>query len=257
LPETADPPAPLVTESDPSLVARRDPAGLAALLPRLVLAASAVTWEGHRDLRTVAYADFPLGTGPAPAPRRLAQTEVPVALPAPPAPLPYDRDAGCLPVARAEAVALALVEPERARSYVARAGRAAWLPELRVRVDRRMGRSESLDLPAGGTVASGPLGLDTANDVRYEARATWDLSKLVFSAEEVAAGSQALRMSDTRREIESLVNRLYFERRRLKLDLAQTPALDTRARRELRVQELEAELDALSGGAFSRCLPAP
>jgi hypothetical protein len=65
-------------------------------------------------------------------------------------------------------------------------------------------------------------------------------------------------MADVRREVESLANRLYFERRRLKMDLAQTPAPDAaRARRELRIQELEAELDALSGGAFTRCLPAP
>jgi hypothetical protein len=252
-------PAPLVmAEPDalPSFTPAR--AAWAPLLPRLVLAASAVTWSGHQDLRTVAYADFPLGSHPGPGRRLLAQAEVPLVVSPPPsAPLPLDREAGCLPLARAEAVALALVEPERARSYVQRAGHAAWLPELRVRVDRRMGRSESLDLPAGGSVASGPLGLDTANDVRYEARATWDLSKLVFSTEEVAAASQALRMSDTRREIESLVNRLYFERRRLKLELGQPPALETRARRELRVQELEAELDALSGGAFTRCLPAP
>jgi hypothetical protein len=164
-------------------------------------------------------------------------------------PLPADREAACLAVARDQAVARALVEPERARSYVARAGHAAWLPELRVLMNRRLGRSESLDVPSGGSVAAGPLGLDTANDVRYEARATWDLSKLVFSTEEIAAVTAALRMADLRREVESLANRLYFERRRLKME----PVL----RAQLRVEELEAELDAMSGGAFTRCLAPP
>ena len=37
---------------------------------------------------------------------------------------------------------------ERARSLVGRAGRAAWLPELRLRAEKRMGRSESLDVRA-------------------------------------------------------------------------------------------------------------
>jgi hypothetical protein len=227
-------------------------------LPRLTVAASAVRGPGRDDLRALAYADFPLAAPPRPPlpSRRLAQL---VSEPAPPPAvrLPPDRESSCLTIAREEAVARALVEPERARSYVSRAGHAAWLPELRVLLYRRLGRSESLDLPAGASVAPGPLGLDTANDVRYEARATWDLSKLVFSTEEIAAVNAALRMADLRREVESLANRLYFERRRLKMEPVLSPSADTRARRDLRVEELEAELDALSGGAFTRCLPAP
>jgi hypothetical protein len=229
----------------------------APYLPRLTIAASRIVAAGRDDLRAVAYADFPLAAPPTPPSptQRLVQL---VAEPGPAAlPLPPDREAGCLRVARDQSVARALVEPERARSYVARAGHAAWLPELRVLMHRRLGRSESLDLPAGASVESAPLGLDTANDVRYEARATWDLSKLVFSTEEIAAVNAALRMADLRREVESLANRLYFERRRLKMEPTPIPATDARARRDLRVEELEAELDALSGGAFTRCLSAP
>ena len=240
------------------LLERRDRARWAPFLPRLTVLAGATLRPGRQELRAVAYADFPLGAGSArlPPPQRLvAQVEPAEPVVPQAAPLPPDREAPCLPLARTEAVARALVEPERARSYVARAGHAAWLPELRALYARRLGRSESLDLPSGGSVAEGPLGLDTANDVRYEARATWDLSKLVFSTDEIAAVTAALRMADMRREVESLANRLYFERRRLKVE--PTAATDTRARRDLRVLELEAELDALSGGAFTRCLAAP
>ena len=224
----------------------------APYLPRLTLAAGATLGPGGEEVRAVATADFPLAPPRPPLPgRRLAQVEPE------PAPVQWrpDREATCLPVVRDQAVARALVEPERARSYVSRAGNAAWLPELRLLMNRRLGRSESLDVPSGGSVGSGPLGLDTANDVRYEARATWDLSKLVFSTEEIAAVNAALRMADLRREVESLANRLYFERRRLKMEPVSTT--DTRARRDLRVEELDAELDALSGGAFTRCLAAP
>jgi hypothetical protein len=224
----------------------------APYLPRLTVAAAATLGPGGEDVRAVATADFPLAPPRPPLPgRRLAQVEPE------PAPVQWrpDREATCLPIVRDHAVARALVEPERARSYVSRAGHAAWLPELRLLMNRRLGRSESLDVPSGASVGSGPLGLDTANDVRYEARATWDLSKLVFSAEEIAAVNAALRMADLRREVESLANRLYFERRRLKME--PIPTADTRARRDLRVEELDAELDALSGGAFTRCLAAP
>ncbi|HLK92212.1 MAG TPA: hypothetical protein VKZ18_20125 [Polyangia bacterium] len=156
---------------------------------------------------------------------------------------------------RAAATALVLAEPERAHSLVARARFAGWLPELRLLVDRRFARTESVDLgtPTDST-ALAPVGIDSNNDVRYQARATWDLSRIVYNPDELAAQSQALRTADTRREIESLVIRLYFERRRLKAESVAADDLDMLpgTRRELRIAEIEAELDALTGGAFTR-----
>ncbi len=159
---------------------------------------------------------------------------------------------------RAAATALALAEPERARSLVQRARVAAWLPEVRVRVDRRFGRSESLDVSPAPLADAPPVSLDTVDEVRYEARATWDLSRLVFNPDELAAHAEALRMADVRREVESLVIRLYFERRRLKVEAATTDGNDmaSNLRREARIEELEAELDALTGGAFLRATAA-
>jgi hypothetical protein len=265
------------------VVVARERARWASLLPRLVIAASATVAPGGTDVRALAYADFPLGervpataaTAPGLAylafddpprpPAEPGRPSIGSVMPgggmdtvAPTSVTTPDPDLGCLERARAAAVALALAEPDRARSYIARAGRAAWLPELRIRVDRRIGRSESLDVPAGNVTGIGPLGLDSANDVRYEARATWDLSRLVFSPDEIAAQAQALRMADVRREVESLVNRLYFERRRLTMDQEPDPVADpvAAARRTLRADELHADLEALSGGAFARCLAA-
>ena len=119
---------------------------------------------------------------------------------------------------------------------------------MRLLVSRRDGRSESLDVNSSSTALSSPLGIDTVNDVRYEARATWDLSKLVFSSEELAAQTQALHMAELRRDIEATVNRLYFERRALERSAG------VEGRRGLRANEIEAELDALSAGSFAACL---
>jgi hypothetical protein len=161
---------------------------------------------------------------------------------------------------RAAASALALVEPDRARSLVLRARLAGWLPEVRARVDRRFARSESVDLGSSATTPLAPVGIDSNNDVRYELRATWDLSRIVFNPDELGAQFQALRTADARREIESLVIRLYFERRRLKAELAAADATNmapagmpmSGMTLELRVDEIQAELDALTGGAFTR-----
>lgn len=151
------------------------------------------------------------------------------------------------------AVAMAFAEPERARGFITRARAAGWLPEVRFRVFRRFARTEGLTLD--DTVTGAPVDVSAVDDVRYEWRATWDLSRMVFNPDELQAHAEAIRMSDVRRDIQSLVIHLYFERRRLLLEPAAT---DTRSpegggspRRRLRVLELEAQLDALSGGAFS------
>ena len=249
----ADDEAPLA----PRLGGPREASWWAAWLPRLTVRAGATVAAGRREYQTVALASFPLD---AHQPRALLVADNDET-PSPPATrpadvaIPADPEADCLVVARAKAVALAMVEPERGRSYVDRARRAAWLPELRFRMDRRFGRSESLDLPSTSTAITSPLGVDTVDDVRYEARVTWDLARLIFSGDELAAQAQTIHMAEIRRDIEVTLTRLYFERRRLGLERLhsgpgeRTPAL----RRELRLREIESELDALSGGAFSLC----
>jgi len=161
-------------------------------------------------------------------------------------------------VLRAAASALALAEPARARSLVQRARWSPWLPEVRFRVDRRFGRSESLDVSPVPLGDAPPVALDTVDEVRYEGRASWDLSRLIFNPDELAAHAEALRISDVRREVESLVIHLYFERRRLKIEAAAADANDVASnlRRDARIEELEAELDALTGGTFSRATRA-
>ena len=164
------------------------------------------------------------------------------------------------------AVALALAEPERARSFIVRARAAGWLPEVRFRVFRRFARTEGLTLD--DTATTTPVDVSGVDDVRYEWRATWDLSRIVFNPDELQAHAEALRMADVRHDIQSLVIRLYFERRRLlssphraavpdgaggtdASEEAGGPAAGTRdERRRLKVQELEAQLEALSGVSF-------
>jgi hypothetical protein len=52
------------------------------------------------------------------------------------------------------------------------------------------------------------------------------------------------------------VTRTYFERRRLQVDLAASPIQDLKLRleKELRLQELTADIDALTNGYFSEQL---
>jgi hypothetical protein len=155
---------------------------------------------------------------------------------------------------RAAATALVLAEPERAQSLVARARFAGWLPEIRLRADRRFARGEKVDLGPTVTTPLAPVGIDSDNDLRYEARLNWDLSRIAFNPDEIGAQFQALKAADARREVELAVIRLYFERRRLKAESTAADVTDVTSvlKVELRIAEVEAELDAWTGGAFSR-----
>lgn len=225
---------------------------LAWLMPKLSVRAAATLAPTGRRLEGFAFAAFPLGSKTITAATvNMPEDSPPTAERAPIAPIVpigdvQDAEGNCLSVARRKAIELAMAEPERARSYVVRAGHAGWLPELRVLLSRRYGRSESLDVNGSSTALSSPLGIDTVNDIRYEARATWDLGRLVFSSEELAAQAQALHMAEFRRDIETTMNRLYFERRRLLVASSRESIV--------RAKEVEAELNAMSAGAFSTCV---
>ena len=255
------------SKTNPMTASRRLHAGHGAAswlswmpMPKVSVRAAAAFAPGSHQLEALAFAAFPLNGGAVPI-VAAALPEDAVAEPDIVSPQArrseravdlHDPDESCLTTARRKAVALAMSEPERARSYVTRAGHAAWLPELRVLVSRRYGRSESLDVNSSSTALTSPLGIDTVNDIRYEARATWDLGRLVFSSEELAAQTQAMHMAELRRDIETTMNRLYFERRGLLLDVS-GPRADN-ARRPLRAREIEADLNAMSAGAFAACL---
>lgn len=84
-------------------------------------------------------------------------------------------------------------------------------------------------------------------------RASWDLSSLVHPPAEQLAVKRAIERARRRAEAVRKVTALYFERRRLKLALALAPppSAAERAEAELELERLAAELDGLTGGAFT------
>ncbi len=63
-------------------------------------------------------------------------------------------------------------------------------------------------------------------------------------------------MVQLRNDILDEVTRTYFERRRLRVEMLLSPPEDMKERigQELRIQELTADIDALTGGYLSRKL---
>lgn len=148
------------------------------------------------------------------------------------------------------AVRLVMAEASGPRRWLRRAARAAWLPKVQVGTGLQQRREEGLDQQAG---TASRLRAGAANQLAYEIKLSWDLPRLIFDANTLRVMQQAQRIAELREQVVLQVTRLYFERRRLQLERQLRPATipATALRQELRLAELTALLDALTGGLFS------
>lgn len=139
------------------------------------------------------------------------------------------------------------VHPDRVRSWMKRVRLAALAPSLTVRAGR--GTSElRVDSAIDGTQR---FTLNAGDAWRLEASATWQLDRLVFDKEEMHLARESQRIGARREILLTEVAQIYFERKRVQLALDGMDGPE-RAEAELRVAELGAILDGLTGGAFSR-----
>ena len=132
-----------------------------------------------------------------------------------------------------------------------RARKAHWLPVLRLSV----GRDQKNDINQTTTSGTGDPRATTGTDEHLEmdVRLRWELSKLVYAPTEVQLRRETVAASRQRDTLVAEVTKLYFERRRAQVRLLMDEHLDVEARikQELKVAELTAYLDGLTGGWFS------
>lgn len=103
---------------------------------------------------------------------------------------------------------------------------------------------------------------DQAETREVKLRLRWELADLVMSSERIRVLGEVQEVVKLRDKLLAEVTRLYFERRRLQVESLLAPKIDLvgRIRDELRLLELTANLDALTGGAFSAAVargPSP
>jgi len=122
--------------------------------------------------------------------------------------------------------------------------------------DTDYGRSKSISL-TGGTVTLGPddetWGHDTDDDWDYELRLKWKLRDFMFNKEILKVSAETEDQVELRQDILNEVTKLYFDRRRLQIEfiLDQNVDIWARMKRQLRLEELTAAIDGLTGGYFS------
>jgi hypothetical protein len=177
--------------------------------------------------------------------------------PPPPDPAVLARALAELParptIADVQAAALrrSTLSPRTAQRWLRRARAAAVLPTLQAEVGLRSDQGWQLDQEAGDGDA---LSQDLGAGKLVQVRASWQLDRLVFNADELRAARAALDLADTRERLLVRVTQLYFERQQLLLEIASLPARDGHEAigRHVRLAEIEAVLAGLTGLSFAR-----
>ena len=92
--------------------------------------------------------------------------------------------------------------------------------------------------------------------MQHKVKAQWDLSGLVYNSEQLRVVSQMNSAAKTRDSVLRNVTKVYYQRRKAQIDMITNPPKDVTAmlNAELKIQEFTAELDAVTGGWFSKNL---
>lgn len=149
---------------------------------------------------------------------------------------------------REAAIRYAEVQPQKISSWRKQARLRAILPDLSLSTDTNLTDFRHWD---SGTNPDSLLRGE--RDLNWDASVSWDLGDLIWSTDQTSIDSRSKLMVELRDDIVDEVTRVYFERRRLQTTLFLTPPKDerTNVEQQLRLQELTALLDGLTGGAFS------
>ncbi|MBL7684460.1 MAG: hypothetical protein JNK65_00280 [Deltaproteobacteria bacterium] len=165
------------------------------------------------------------------------------------------------------ALRYASIDAEEVAHWKSRVRWAAALPRIVVGYDQKSGTQinnniqDSISVSSSG-VSIGPpesrFTQDNQLDRGASVKAYWDLNELIFSKDTLAVSAEARYRTVMRSQIVEELHQAYFERKKIlqKLsergELNQGIAADLPPALQIRLEELEAKLDSLTGGFFSK-----
>lgn len=156
------------------------------------------------------------------------------------------------------AVFYAQVDPEKIKNWQALVAKKAWLPKFAIGLGGDKNRTTSDNIygsyTGGGQSYIGPDDKTFYNNFGWDVSLSWDLGDLIWNADQISIDSRSKLMTELREDILNEVTRLYFERRRLQYEILAIEMDYSQAdlEKKMRLEELTALIDALTGGTFSQ-----
>lgn len=151
------------------------------------------------------------------------------------------------------AIAYAEVYPEKIEKWRRGARFKALLPRVTFGIDRT--RSDTYEIYTSSSKQYWLYGPSDTTD-GWDLTFTWDLADLIYNEHQTSIDVRSKLMVQLRDDIVDEVTRAYFARRKLQIELFMNPPADlpTLLKKRLRVQELTATIDGLTGGCFSKAI---
>ena len=153
------------------------------------------------------------------------------------------------------AIKYAEVSPEKIAQWRKMAAKKALLPKVSIGLDRN-----STDLwhwETGSSTKNDDDALRRGQDsIDWDVSLCWDFSDLIWNEAQTSIDVRSKLMVELRDDIMDQVNKLYFERLRVKSELDNL-AMEDRSKRfdkQLKLEELTASLDSLTAGYYSEQL---
>ncbi|MFA4989147.1 MAG: hypothetical protein WC576_00020 [Candidatus Omnitrophota bacterium] len=151
-----------------------------------------------------------------------------------------------------QAIKYAEVSPEKISFWRKQAAVKAVLPKLSAGIGRDTG--DLWHWEGGSTTKLYDDVLIKGRDtLDWDVTLSWDLSELIWNNDQTSIDARSRLMVQLRDDLLDEVNKLYFERIRVRMEMDSLQIEDRKKRfeKELRLRELTAALDALTGGYFS------
>ena len=151
------------------------------------------------------------------------------------------------------AIKYAEVNPDKITNWRRQAALKALLPDISVGYDQDIYTTIASSSSNGKTYFwQGP---DDGSH-GWDVSASWDLGDLVYNSAQTSIDSRSKLMVQLRNDILEDLNTAYFERKKLLRQIEKIPDSDSASyqERELRIEELTATIDGLTGGYLSRRL---
>lgn len=146
------------------------------------------------------------------------------------------------------------VHPDKIKEWRRAAARKAWLPDLNIDFGQGKDWQSSTYFYSTSSEKYKDDDITNGKDHGWSISMTWELGELIWNNDQTSIDTRSRLMVQLRDDVVNDVTRLYYERRRLQLEMLLSPpeTVWEKIEKELRLEELTADIDAMTGYYLSK-----